>query len=673
MKRLILFLVICLISLPVFARIGDIKLDNVQFNGRIENIGTSTKPSDVTILRSPDGSKYIISGSYINNLTIGGSGTFVISNCTIWGQVVIKDNPKVYIGYKDIPTSTNSNVDDENTKTILHVVDDESKIVPAAINGREMKGGEVYIGRAYVSTPDKFTIDFQGSGITVASINKHWDSHYTYSYPMGTGSASVSKHLKAIDFKNCTSLTTFVLCAGLYVRKLDLSGCTSLGKSVLTDNSLSMASASRWDITGTENGEGLFLQEMGISGELELANNKIYRIDLSDNNVENKTMQLTLSGNNLRYVKASGSSITYANITMDATNNQPVLDLSDNKLSENTTVEWTVVNTEKDHITMGDTAPSDFVEKNGIRYYNENPRKDTTWITCQTCGGDGWVMRGGGDEIYEEVPVEEVSARDYDLKNTYPNGYWGTEVVWHFGQEYRVFHTGEVTSGTGEPCEVCCNPDGSMKWPSQGYVEAAPCWYSTLVTKKETTDLGLVINGKQIHTKYNGGGNVDGTVLSDLYMDFASEWDGLSALNVDLRNNGICYKAGFKSGRNGGTWTITFDVKMSDKIKTGNKVAVLDDKHGRDDGNPNDSFTGKFIINTDGQNDIAVRTWTSLSSGEAKIDYAKGSKNETTTSTSGTLKFDAGSKVTFKNYRSQAVFWSADYMGGAIMEIYPFL
>lgn len=552
-----------------FARLGDIKLKNVMFNGRIEGIGSDVqgKPARVEILDSPVGSKYILSDGYIGDLILGGSGTFVIDNCTITGQIKITGSPNVYIGFKTDFTDNSkfsSSLSDAGKETRIITEEDLGKPV---IDGRGVSSGKFCLGRMIFENPENVEINFSETGIEKIYLGRYLIDANEF---LGTGFGKV---LEKIDLSNCSDLNTLWISCNLYVKTVNISGCTKINYNDYYPNT--------WKVVGTEKKEGLIMQSMGLSGRFFLNNSEICCIDISNNSITKLELNASLGSgkeSKLKHVNASKNSITNASINMVTTGKGSTLDLSNNNLSGNTEKAWNIIRMEKDYTTT-DINPN-LGESN--RQYsfvlNENGTTND-WIDCRTCGGDGTVAQAGGEKIIK-VSLDQFAVEDTQLQNQYPEGWWEDTIYYETtsngGYQYKKWHTGENDpDDTNVFCPVCRNYDGSDKYPGHKYKEPVTVRVGTLYVKELNDDVGLTINGNTIHTKFNAGdinpGNYyyekgsNGSHVDDVtefYMDFAAEWEGLDHIDVNLHNNGICYQAWMKRSNSYEKWTITFKINF---------------------------------------------------------------------------------------------------------------
>lgn len=175
---------------------------------------------------------------------------------------------------------------------------------------------------------------------------------------------------------------------------------------------------------------------------------------------------------------------------------------------------------------------------------------------CETCSGKRYVQapcrecNGAKQMEYEETcPDCKGLKKVLETPKTCPVCE-GTTVVDHEGTVVLTFHDCAKCNGTGKV--------------------SYECYTATRTTHLFTYTNSLVIDGHSITLMYDGGMNR----YSGLSKDFAQEWSGLYP-KVNLSSNKICYKAGFAASTSYDAWAISmkvhFTVPAADE-----RVAMLD-------------------------------------------------------------------------------------------------
>jgi uncharacterized protein YjdB len=172
---------------------------------------------------------------------------------------------------------------------------------------------------------------------------------------------------------------------------------------------------------------------------------------------------------------------------------------------------------------------------------------------------------------------------------------------------------------------------------------------------EKTCDNTLTINGKNISLGWPASTNL----TCSKSKDFASEWDGLENLKVDLSNNKICYSAGFASTEEDGTWTITIKVRaagtQADKYIVSYRTSAPEEDTLIK--KKQFSFTGKLIVNES----------------EIKKIGVEDCLNTSLTYTLSDIGCSSNTTITFKNVREKSVSgFEIMYARGPDIYVYPF-
>lgn len=433
----------------------------------------------------------------------------------------------------------------------------------------------------------------EGVSITLAGVKE-------FVLKGGTLGTSSDKALKSLSFSGNGGITSFSL-DGVYVSKLDLSGCTALGNSVQDQ-------WNGWKVAR------LTMQRANLTGTAEIYNTYIQSIDFS-NNEKLEALYVNKDSNGddvvLTNLTASNCGLYVANIGI-RNSSSSVLNLSSNDFgTASNALGWKAyseeVETEDTTDQVKPTNPSF-----GTSYYTYS-NIDTTPIIksrpCSTCNGDGI----NHEDIISCSKCDGVGWYYEQEKCTACNGLGSITT-------YRAPNAGEIATvcrhctscrGTADTsCIYCqgrggfvaistscttCGGDGEVDgeqvncsscYKTGNVYAGTPCptckgkktvphtyYKATRITHVYTSSNYLKIDGHEI-TVVDGNFNLERT--SDTTRNFAQEWSGLNP-KVNLSNNKICYKEGFKRTTQDYTsWQITMKVHFSlPEDKDANTLCVV--------------------------------------------------------------------------------------------------
>lgn len=653
----LLILILMLPATFVFAgSISSVKLDNVVFSGKINDVGTASVPSPVEISNSPSGSSYEIVNAHISTLKVSGSGSIVISGGDVAGKIEVSGSPSVTFSGCTLKAdasmelkSGSSSVRFENCT--ISMTDGTAAAIKSTQSGYS---GTLTIGvsgkECTISSPASFTVDLSSSAVTSVSI-----------------ATNNTVALKAIKLNGCTSLSSFDMNQAP-VSTLDMTGCSNSSlRSYIGSGSNPRWNA--WHVTGTttKSGDeytksGLILSGTGLSGPVSFNNPYITSLDVSGNSITS----LTVIGGGTNYTTlkhvfgGNNKTMTTASIKMNASEANGILDLHGNSLGSNTTLRWCVSGRDEVEETSypSDQTPPASPSAGSTYYtYDNISGPYTRYVNCTTCGGDGRVneQTHDGDEIVLQFSSQEE--RD-EYVASHPGASSGGHVTSSSG-EYWNAYTGEYgpSETTSDPCPTCMTDDYTPKYERAG--EVPESYYTAIRTKYTySADFGLQINGNSIHTSYDAG-----TVQSTLYMDFTSEWEGLESMNVNLRDNGICYRGGFPASTSYDKWRIRFRIATKG-LKTTDYVAIFDcDENGAADnyawGNGYYTLYSNLNFSASAMSDYSdgYRMFSAASGDGTKVDYRGIPKHEyPNTSEGATRSGQRYQPFTVQNIRSK---WSS--------------
>lgn len=655
----LLMLILMLPATFVFAgSISSVKLDNVVFSGKINDVGTASVPSPVEISNSPSGSSYEIVNAHISTLKVSGSGSIVISGGDVAGKIEVSGSPSVTFSGCTLKAdssmelkSGSSSVRFENCT--ISMTDGTAAAIKSTQSGYS---GTLTIGvsgkECTISSPASFTVDLSSSAVASVSI-----------------ATNNTVALKAVRLNGCTSLSSFDINQAP-VSTLDMTGCSNSSlRSYIGSGSNPRWNS--WHVTGTttKSGDeytksGLILSGTGLSGPVSFNNPYITSLDVSGNSITSLTV--IGGGTNyttLKHVFGDGNeTMTTASIKMNASEANGILDLHGNSLGSNTTLRWCFSGrdeVERTSYPSDETPPASPSAGSTYYTYNNISGPYTRYVECNTCGGDGAVNEETipGDAVTTTLTDEEYE----EWKEDHP-GEYGTHVTWtnQYGQQegWRV-PTGEYEEDeyTWDPCPTCMIDDDTPRYENAG--EVPESYYTATRTKYTySADFGLQINGNSIHTSYDAG-----TVQSTLYMDFTSEWEGLENMNVDLRDNGICYRGCFPASTSYDKWRIRFRIATKG-LKTTDYVAIFDcDENGAADnyawGNGYYTLYSNLNFSASAMSDYSdgYRMFSAASGDGTKVDYRGIPKHEyPNTSEGATRSGQRYQPFTVQNIRSK---WSS--------------
>lgn len=621
-KGIVVILTVLAACAWVFAAegLGDITLTRVGFIGTIGPVGSGKDSSTATrssvTIEGKSGSDYTIgtgNENWISSITLSGSGKITFKNCDISGEIkVISGNPEVKFEACTLGPEVKIIINGSPAFTLsnctMQIQDElypsDGTVKTPAIKGSGMTGGSFTISCGTIANPERVTMNFSGGKPQSFSIS-------------GTTLTPAGKSpFKEIDLTNDTSLTSISLPENIRVSTLRLTGCTN---QTLHSNITSM-----W---GHWNVANLYLDSMRLTGSVWISNEHIQLIDLSRNTFDSTgitSISIEGSTSGLKKVLAGDCTIKTADITMNVSDSNSLLDLSGNNLSRNTTLKWGISG---ETTVETSTYPSDqnppASPSAGSSYYKYTgiSGPSTRWVTCSTCGGDGRVNEHTvqGSEITEQLTPEEYA----EWQAEHP-GQHGSHIQGSSGgtsYEYYSVGTGqyEDPEEVSDPCPTCMNSNGTPKVSGHTGQIQETYYTSTRITYLYSSDFGLSINGHAIHTSYDAG-----TVQSDLYMDFTSEWSELEGLNVKLKDNGICYRGSFPASTSYDKWTICFKITTKG-LNSSDYVAIFD----CDENGPADNYTvGNGYYTLYSNFNVGASRMTDYSSGYQMFSAASGSGDE---------------------------------------------
>ncbi len=519
MKKTIISLILAILTpLFVFAAIPDLYMNQVGFNGNIENTSGSVK------IIAKSGSSYTLVNGNISDVDVSGTGSVIFSQCNITGFIKLSGTTQVSFINCNITGS------DADNKYLINIAD-------------MLQGSSFSMINTVFSDPSNATIYGLETSANITITGSAERLCGNQSYP-----------IKTINLQDAKS-TSLRMNQYVYVRTLNLTGINNtLAGQMATDPNYSW---NNWNVLGNASEGGIILDNSKAVA-ININNTRIKSISLK-NSTLCESVSIT-GGTNLLNVDASNCNITSAVINMNS-GSSAILDLSNNKLGvgSQTSGRWIEASFPVEVMYSEPVSETRPTPSAGASYsvYSDIQGPQVLGLVCETCGGAGKLESGSHQEtiIHYKAEIEACTDENGNVlwveKNAQGQAIGTVAMLKEYADQNNILVTPllpgyalesnpqieydhtilfaepyevEETVIDYETCSICNGAGG----------EGIPKWTATCTTYSYVTGGSLTINGQTIKTSYYDSrtGNAN--------FDLTNNMNGVN-MRIKLNGNSICY------------------------------------------------------------------------------------------------------------------------------------